>query len=192
MLPSHGETLELFELGQPGPFPVLLFGDLSLGLKLFGHVAGNGEHALHLSAEAAISRGVVTWRHIGCGTTRKTTVTIKLTNSAPASGLSSYVTGRYDTLTHPVRTGDSRLAVSYFAPQGARMESVTVAGKTGTGRIGAELGHPVYTIDVELPRGTSRSIVLQLTEPAGTGAPIVLRQPLVRPLHVTLKDAVCG
>jgi hypothetical protein len=50
----------------------------------------------------------------------------------------------------------------------------------------------VYTIDVELPRGTSRTVVLHLKEPAATGAPIVPRQPLVRPLHVTLDDAVCS
>ena len=50
----------------------------------------------------------------------------------------------------------------------------------------------MYTVDVELPRGTSRTVVLHLSEPAATGAPIVLRQPLVRPLHVTLDDAVCS
>jgi hypothetical protein len=50
----------------------------------------------------------------------------------------------------------------------------------------------VYSVDLELPRGTSRTIVLRLTEPAGTGAPIVLRQPLVRPLYVSLRDAICS
>ena len=49
------------------------------------------------------------------------------------------------------------------------MDSVTVAGRPGMGRIGAENGHPVYTIDVELPRGTSRMVVLHLIEPSGTG-----------------------
>ena len=44
------------------------------------------------------------------------------------------------------------------------MDSVTVAGRPGMGRIGAENGHPVYTIDVELPRGTSRMVVLHLIE----------------------------
>jgi hypothetical protein len=34
--------------------------------------------------------------------------------------------------------------------------------------------------------------VLHLSEPAATGAPIVLRQPLVRPLHVTLDDPFCS
>ncbi len=134
----------------------------------------------------------LTWQRTGCGPTRRTTVTITLTNNAPASGLSPYVTGREDTHSYPVKPGDNRLQVSYFATQGALMQSVTVAGRPGRGRIGVESGHPVYTIDVELPRGAPRTIVLQLSEPAATGTPIVLRQPLVRPLHVTLNDAVCN
>jgi len=133
----------------------------------------------------------LTWQRTGCGPARRTTVTITLTNNTPASGLPPYVTGRYDKHSYPVKTGDSRLAVSYFATQGAQLQSVSVAGRPGRGRAGAENGHPVYTIDLELPRGESRTIVLQLNEPAGTGAPIVLRQPLVRPLQVTLNDAVC-
>jgi len=40
--------------------------------------------------------------------------------------------------------------------------------------------------------GTSRTVVLHLSEPVGAGTPIVLRQPLVRPLHVTLDAAACG
>ena len=133
----------------------------------------------------------LTWARTGCGATRKTTVTITLTNNAPASGLSPYVTGRHDSRSYPIKVGDSRLMVSYYATQGAVLNQVTVAGQPGRGRIGAENGHPVYAIDLELPRGTSRTIVLHLSEPAGTGTPIVLRQPLVRPLHVTLNDAVC-
>jgi hypothetical protein len=34
--------------------------------------------------------------------------------------------------------------------------------------------------------------VLHLSEPVGTGTPIVLRQPLVRPLYVKLDTAACG
>jgi hypothetical protein len=134
----------------------------------------------------------LTWQRTGCGPTRQTTVTITLTNNAPASGLSPYVTGRHDSHTYPIKLGDSRLMVSYFATQGALLNDVTVADQPGRGRAGAELGHPVYALDVEVPRGTSRTIVLHLTEPAGTGAPTVLRQPLVRPLHITLNDTVCS
>ena len=45
---------------------------------------------------------------------------------------------------------------------------------------GVGKGYPVYTIDPELPRGTSRAIVLCLSESAGTGPTIAARQPLVR------------
>jgi hypothetical protein len=134
----------------------------------------------------------LTWHPTGCGSPHPTMVTITLTNNAPASGLSGYVTGRSDIHSYPVKPGDNRLEVSYFATQGALMEGVTVAGRPGTASIGAEHGHPVYTVDLELPRGTSRTIVLHLSEPAGVGTPIVLRQPLVRPLHVTLDDPACG
>jgi hypothetical protein len=134
----------------------------------------------------------LTWQRTGCGPTRRTTVTITLTNNAPASGLPPYVTGRVDTHSYPVKTGDSRLVVGYYATQGALLNDITVAGRPGRGRMGAELGHPVYIVDVEVPRGTSRTIVIHLSEPASAGAPIVLRQPLVRPLHVTLHDTVCN
>ena len=134
----------------------------------------------------------LTWRRSGCGSTRQTTVRITLTNNAPASGLSPYVTTRSDSHSYPVKPGDNRLEVSYLATHGALMEAVSVAGQPGTASIGAEHGHPVYTVDLELPHGTSRTIVLHLSEPAGNGTPIVLRQPLVRPLHVTLHDAVCS
>jgi hypothetical protein len=133
----------------------------------------------------------VTWVRTGCGSTRQTTVTITLTNNAPASGLSPYVTDRSDAHSYPVKPGDNRLQVSYFATAGALMNAVTVAGQPGTASIGAERGHPVYTVDLELPRGTTRVIVLHLSEPVGLGAPIVLSQPLVRPLHVTLEGTLC-
>jgi hypothetical protein len=72
------------------------------------------------------------------------------------------------------------------------MNSVTAHGKPTTASSGTELGHPVFTVDLELPRGTTTTVVFHLTEPAGSGAPIVLRQPLVQPLRVTLEDARCG
>jgi Protein of unknown function (DUF4012) len=134
----------------------------------------------------------LTWQATGCGPTRASSVTITLTNNAPAAGLPSEVTNRSDNHSYPIKVGDNRLEVSYFATQGAVLHAVTVAGRPGTGRVGVERGHPVYTIDVEVPRGTSRTIVLHLSEPASAAAPIVLRQPMVRPLQVTLKDAVCS
>ena len=134
----------------------------------------------------------LTWERTGCGPTRQAKVTITLTNSAPASGLSPYVTARSDRRSYPVKPGDNRLSVSYLATQGATMEAVTIAGQPGTASIGVERGHPVYTVDIEVPRGASRTIVLDLNEPAAKGTPIVLRQPLVRPLNVKVDDIPCG
>jgi hypothetical protein len=72
------------------------------------------------------------------------------------------------------------------------LDSATLDGRETTVSAGLERGHPVYSIDLELPRGTTRTVVLHLTEPAGAGAPVVLRQPLVRPWEVSVSDARCG
>ncbi len=133
----------------------------------------------------------LTWQRTGCGASRQVTVTIKLSNNAPAIGLPPYVTLRSDSRSYPVKRGDNRLEVGYFATRGATMSGVTVDRHPATAGIGSERGHPVYTVDLELPRGTSRTVVLRLNEPSGPGEPTVLRQPLVRPLHVVLRDARC-
>jgi hypothetical protein len=135
----------------------------------------------------------LTWQRTGCGATRAVTVTLKLTNNAPATGLSDVVVGRHDRHAYPVRRGDNRLTVSYLATQGAMMKSVSLDGRPWFAGSGKQLGHPVLTVDVELPRGATRTVVLHLMEPAGgNAAPIVLRQPLVRPLAVQIDDAQCG
>jgi hypothetical protein len=74
-------------------------------------------------------------------------VTTTLTNDAPATGLSPYVAVRGDAHSYPVKVGDNRLEVSYFATQGARLQSLSLAGRLGTGLVGSERGHPVYTVD---------------------------------------------
>jgi hypothetical protein len=134
----------------------------------------------------------IRWQRTGCGATRTVTVTVALTNNAPAHGLPPVVTERSDTHAYRVRPGDNRLEVSYLATHGAVMNSVTADGKPTTASSGTERGHPVFTVDLELPRGSTRTVVFHLTEPAGSGTPLVLRQPLVRPLQVSLDDARCG
>jgi hypothetical protein len=133
----------------------------------------------------------IRWQRTGCGASRAVTVTIALTNGAPGSGLPAVVTERHDNPGYRVRPGDNRLEVAYFATEGAVMGSVTADGKPATASSGTERGHPVFTVDLELPRGSTRTVVFHLTEPAGSGAPVVLRQPLVRPLRVSLEDSRC-
>ncbi|MBO0883353.1 MAG: DUF4012 domain-containing protein, partial [Mycobacterium sp.] len=134
----------------------------------------------------------IRWQRTGCGTTRDVTATVALTNNAPPSGLPTVVTERSDTHDYRVRPGDNRLEVAYFATAGAVMNSVTADGKPTTAGSGSERGHPVFTVDLELPRGSTRTVVFHLSEPASSGTPIVLRQPLVRPLQVSLEEAPCG
>lgn len=130
------------------------------------------------------------WQATGCGDRRSVTVTITLTNAAPAN-LPPYVTIRADKPSYPVNTGDNRLLVSYYASTGAQLGGVTLDGKGVKGTATTELGHPVYTVDLELPRGATRTMVVTLTEPSG-GAPIVLNQPLVVPMQVdVVKPSAC-
>ena len=126
-----------------------------------------------------------------CVSTTHVTVTMKLTNTAPASGLSPYVTFRVDAPTYPTQPGDQRINANYFATDGAKLDSATLDGQTVTVAIGAERGHPTFQVDVEIPHGATRTVVLNLTEPSTPGMPIVWRQPLVRPLNLTVTDATC-
>lgn len=131
------------------------------------------------------------WSRNGCDGTRKVQVTITLRNDAPASGLPPYVTNRSDVHDYPVQPGDARDYVSYAATHGALLDSATLDGKPTTVAAGNERGHPVYSIDLEIPRGTSRTWVLYLTEPGGTGSVTVLPTPMVHPMVVTTSDAKC-
>jgi hypothetical protein len=133
----------------------------------------------------------VLWTRQGCGMAGTVTAAVTLTNNAPAH-LPRYVTDRSDTHGPNVRPGDNRLMVSWYATAGAGMDAVTVDGKAATAHAGTERGHPVFTVDLELPRGATRVVVFHLTEPMLSDAPVtVLQQPLVRPLVVRVEDHAC-
>lgn len=133
----------------------------------------------------------LTWKSTGCAATRDVTVTIALTNNAPRNPGPAIVVSRSDEHPYKVKPGDNRLLVGYLATAGAQLTSVTLDGKAGGATVGRERGHSVFNVDLELPRGTTRTVVLHLKEP-GTGPPVVLRQPLVRPLTVDIVNAACG
>lgn len=117
---------------------------------------------------------------------REVTVKAVLANRAPSSGLPTYVTDRLDKPPYATHRGDNRLLVSYYATAGAKLTKVTVDGHTALMTPGVERGHPVYTLDVELPAGSSRTVMLHLLEPRSDRAPTVLNQQLPRPLQATV------
>ena len=125
-----------------------------------------------------------------CGTARPTaTVTITLTNTAPAGGLTDYVAGRSDRPKPAVALGTSRLLVGYYATRGAQFSSPTLDGRPAFLAIDTERGHPVFTATVEIPPGATRTLVLPIEEPVAAKGPVVTWvQPLVMP-QVTRLDA---
>ncbi|MFF0065237.1 DUF4012 domain-containing protein [Streptomyces sp. NPDC005279] len=120
---------------------------------------------------------------------REVTVKAVLANHAPPSGLPTYVTTRMDKPSYATHAGDNRLLVSYYATAGASLNRATIDGKTAFMSPGVERGHPVYTFDVELPAGSSRTVVLHLLEPPADRAPTVLHQRLPRPLRATVRPS---
>lgn len=131
-----------------------------------------------------------TWVRSGCGATRDVTVTVALRNDAPASGLSTYVTGLPDdVVTTP---GDDYLLLDYLATTGAGLTSMTVDGTPVAVATATEAGHPSFRAHVLVPRGGTTTVVFHLREPAAAGgAPIVRVQPLVQPMTVVVRDTPC-
>jgi hypothetical protein len=128
----------------------------------------------------------------GCGRTRDVLVTITLTNNAPASGLPSYVTRRYDSNAGKAKPGDNRMLVDYLATSGAQLLSATVDGQAATVGMLTESERPAFRYDLELPQGKTATIVLHLREPAASGTPVIWRQPGVTPLAVSSFNQPCG
>ncbi|WP_240980773.1 MULTISPECIES: DUF4012 domain-containing protein [unclassified Streptomyces] len=124
---------------------------------------------------------------------REITVTVDLTNRAPDSGLPAYVTQRLDEPPYRTRPGDNRLLVSYYASKGAKLARAALDGRPVLVNQGVERGHPVYTLDLEMPAGATRTLVLHLLESPSDRPPSLLRQPLVRPLQATVRPyPACG
>ncbi|MFJ8076241.1 DUF4012 domain-containing protein [Streptomyces sp. NPDC096176] len=114
---------------------------------------------------------------------REVTVTVRLTNRAPGSGLPAYVTQRVDHPPYTIRPGDNRLLVSYYATRGARLTEATVDGRPALLNQLTERGHPVFTFDMELPHGATRTLVLNLVERPSESPPVLFHQQLVQPLQ---------
>lgn len=127
----------------------------------------------------------------GCGATRDVVVTYTLTNNAPASGLPYYVAGRLDHPPASARPGDNHTIADYYATRGALLESVTVNGRAATAAVESDRGHPIFRLDLQLPRGTTQTVELHLREPAGSGTPQIWRQPGVAPIEIQSYDQNC-
>jgi hypothetical protein len=179
--PSVERALE--QTGYGGTFPPAADRRPFSAVIVNNAAAGKLDYYLHRS---------VTYSSTGCGARRDVVVTITLTNSAPATGLPPYVTTRLDNAPAGARPGDNRSIVDYFATPGARLQSVTLDGRASAASVHGYLGHEVFRMDVELPRGRARTITLHLDEPARSGPPRIWRQPGVTPIDVQAFSQKCG
>ncbi|MHA3702230.1 DUF4012 domain-containing protein [Jatrophihabitans sp. YIM 134969] len=130
----------------------------------------------------------------GCGDTRDVTVTIKLTNNAPTSGLPPYVTDRIGAINQPTDlvVGQNRTVVNWVATKGALLTGATLDGRTSGAGLFDEEGHPSFQMILEIKPGQTRTWVLTLQEPAGDQPMTVVRQPGVLPLQVDVDARVCA
>lgn len=121
------------------------------------------------------------------------TVTIKLTNTAPATGLGSYAAGTADPAQAGQPLGMSRLLVGYYATKGAYFKHPTLDGRPTFLTTDTERGRPVFTATVDIPPGATRTLVLHIEEPAAARGPVTTWvQPLVLPQITHVKAASCG
>ena len=134
----------------------------------------------------------MTYVRTGCGPRRDVTVTITLTNNAPASGLPLYVVDRLDHPPPGAKPGDNHTILDYYASADAQLDSVTLNGQASTAGVATALGHTVLRMDLQLPRGTTQTIVFHLVEPAGNGAPVIWQQPGVTPIQLSVQNQTCG
>ena len=124
---------------------------------------------------------------------RSTTVTVKLTNAAPTHGLPPYVVVRSDHPVWPPAPGTNRELATVYATDGTRLVRATLDGEDVTDQVlsGREQGHPLFSLDVEIPPQKSITWQLSLSEPQVAGRVRTFAQPLVRPLHQTISSPSC-
>lgn len=161
------------KIGMSGAFPALGGGD---GVAVVvDNAAGN-------KADAFLD--VATSYRIGAldvSGFRDGTVTITLTNNAPAGGLPDYVLANAVDLP----LGTNRMFLSVYT--GLPMESVTLDGEPSTMETGTSLGWNVASTFLNIPPGGTRVVTLQvagvLTSPdralVTRDQPIVKVQPIV-------------
>ena len=131
----------------------------------------------------------LTYRRSSCNAS-KATVTVRLTNTAPTSGIAPYVSTTIGLGRGPV--GLNQDQVSLYLTHGADLSGVTVDGKRAFMQTDQERGHPIISLNVRLKPGQSRTLVYTVQEPRATGPVIVPVQPLARPMHVEVRSPSCS
>jgi hypothetical protein len=111
------------------------------------------------------------------GDTRKSVVTVRLTNNVPISGIPGYVGGAEGL---PIKLPDftNAASVSLLATKNAELKNATIDGHKATIFVGAERGHPLYEAQLMIQPGRTVELKYELDEPTTPGAPSAPSQPM--------------
>jgi hypothetical protein len=135
----------------------------------------------------------------GCkGDMRNSTVTVRLSNTAPrdVGSLPEYVAGGMglpQDLPIKVPRGSMVSSVRVLATKGAELVNLTSNGtRVVPNRENVERGHPSFEIFVVIPPGESGELVFQLSEPIVPGEADVPVQPLIDTPRPKVSVPACG
>jgi len=132
----------------------------------------------------------------GCdGDRRTSTVTIRLTNTAPDKSLPDYVAssaGLLPQIPISVPSGTMLTSVRLVATKDAKLVSVIANGKRVPAFTATERGHPKFEVQVAIPPGQSGELSFHLSEPTSPGAPRVPIQPLVDTVTPAISVPECS
>jgi hypothetical protein len=126
------------------------------------------------------------------GPTRKSVVTVRLTNNAPADGLPDYVAANTNAPTIDVPYGTNLAWVSLLATTNAELTNATAGGQPLTIVGEAERDHPVFSAQVGVLPGQTTELRFEMTEPTAAGSPRVPVQPLVDTVAPKVSVPVCS
>ncbi|SEH46313.1 Protein of unknown function [Mycolicibacterium rutilum] len=131
----------------------------------------------------------------GCrGDTRESTVTVRLSNTAPDAPLPEYVAsigGLPPGLATNIPPGTNVTSVSLVATTGAKLKGAVANGEKIPVFTGTDRGHPVFEVQVAIPRGQSIDVKYLLSEPTTPGIPRVPIQPLVDAVEPNMSVPQC-
>lgn len=139
-------------------------------------------------------------RHIeyaadGCGgETRKTTVTVTLSNEAPDGPLPDYVAGfaGLENIANKPPAGTNVASVSLVATKGADLVGAVANGQKVPVFPGTDRGHPVFETQIAIPKGDSVELKFLLEEPTSPGEARVPIQPLVDEVTPVISVPECA
>jgi hypothetical protein len=155
-----------------------LGGTLPANRQPFVRLAFNNESGTKLDYFLHAS---LTYQRSSCSAS-PATVTVKLENTAPSSGLPAYMTEgvQWGDVAHP--PGTESEIVNLYTTYGSSVTGVTLDGVPIGTYTASDRGHPLTETLVTLMPGQAVTMVFSVNEPAASGATQVALQPLAQPM----------